>query len=216
MSPAGHIAPTPAPWPSDDPSSRRQTSESPPAPPPRARKLPRASAVGPDARARGSRVLVASLWRFWLLRGHTSEGSDWVERALVAAPEPALARARALVGLTCLDSRRGRSDCLRAQAAEAVSIATRAGRAHRCALPPGPRHAGLVHARGHARPSTWPWTWVPERATSTGATCLREASGCGPCVPSPERRGGSRQACCRSASTSSRRPTASTHRSCPW
>ena len=62
-----------------------------------------------------------------MLRGHTSEGSDWVERALVAAPEPALARARALVGLTCLDSRRGRSDRLRAQAAEAVSIATRVG-----------------------------------------------------------------------------------------
>lgn len=72
-------------------------------------------------------VLVASLWRFWLLRGHTSEGSDWVERALVAAPEPSLARARALVGLTCLDSRRGRSDRLRAKAAEAVSIAARVG-----------------------------------------------------------------------------------------
>jgi len=67
--------------------------------------------------------LVASLWRFWFLRGYTSEGSDWVERALKAAPGQQPARARALVGLTCLDARRGRSDRVRSQAAEAVAIA---------------------------------------------------------------------------------------------
>lgn len=70
-------------------------------------------------------ALVASLWRFWFLRGHTSEGADWVERALAAAHDPDLTYARALVGLTCLDARRGRSDRVRLQAAEAVAIAER-------------------------------------------------------------------------------------------
>jgi predicted ATPase/DNA-binding SARP family transcriptional activator len=68
-------------------------------------------------------ALTASLWRFWFLRGHSVEGSGWVERALDAAPQPTLARAQALVGLTGLDARRGRSGRVRAQAAAAVEIA---------------------------------------------------------------------------------------------
>jgi predicted ATPase/DNA-binding SARP family transcriptional activator len=66
--------------------------------------------------------LAASLWRFWFLRGHSVEGGRWVERALAVAPEPTRPRAAALVGLTGLDSRRGRSDRHRALGAEAMSI----------------------------------------------------------------------------------------------
>ena len=66
--------------------------------------------------------LAASLWRFWFLRGHSVEGARWVERALAVAPEPTRPRAAALVGLTGLDSRRGRSDRHRALGAEAMSI----------------------------------------------------------------------------------------------
>ena len=32
--------------------------------------------------------LVASLWRFWFVRGHAVEGARWVERALAVAPGP--------------------------------------------------------------------------------------------------------------------------------
>jgi predicted ATPase/DNA-binding CsgD family transcriptional regulator len=43
--------------------------------------------------------LCASLWRFWLLRGHLKEGWRWLERALVYKSEKATAaRARALEG----------------------------------------------------------------------------------------------------------------------
>src|SRR6478609_3526790 len=66
--------------------------------------------------------LAASLWRFWFVRGHSVEGARWVERALAVAPEPTRPRAAALVGLTGLDSRRGRSDRHRALGAEAMSI----------------------------------------------------------------------------------------------
>jgi predicted ATPase/DNA-binding SARP family transcriptional activator len=66
--------------------------------------------------------LAASLWRFWFLRGHSVEGARWVERALAVAPEPTRPRAAALIGLTGLDSRQGRSDRHRALGAEAMTI----------------------------------------------------------------------------------------------
>ena len=66
--------------------------------------------------------LVASLWRFWFLRGHAVEGARWVERALAVAPEPTRPRAAALIGLTGLDSRQGRADRHRALGAEALAI----------------------------------------------------------------------------------------------
>ena len=71
--------------------------------------------------------LAASLWRFWILRGHAVEGARWVERALAAAPAPTRPRAAALIGLTGLDSRQGRSDRHRALGAEAMSIVRRIG-----------------------------------------------------------------------------------------
>ena len=46
--------------------------------------------------------LAASLWRFWLVRGHWSEGRDWLARALAtdaaARIEPTVARALAAAG----------------------------------------------------------------------------------------------------------------------
>ncbi len=71
--------------------------------------------------------LVASLWRFWFLRGHAVEGARWVERALAVAPEPTRPRAAALIGLTGLDSRQGRADRHRALGAEAMAIVRQIG-----------------------------------------------------------------------------------------
>ena len=71
--------------------------------------------------------LVASLWRFWFLRGHAVEGARWVERALAVAPEPTRPRAAALIGLTGLDSRQGRADRHRALGAEALAIVRQVG-----------------------------------------------------------------------------------------
>ena len=71
--------------------------------------------------------LVASLWRFWFVRGYAIEGARWVERALAMAPEPSRPRAAALIGLTGLDTRQGRMDRHRALGAEALSIVRRIG-----------------------------------------------------------------------------------------
>lgn len=71
--------------------------------------------------------LVACLWRFWFLRGHAVEGARWVERALAVAPGPTRPRAAALIGLTGLDSRQGRSDRHRAMGAEALRIVRQIG-----------------------------------------------------------------------------------------
>lgn len=71
--------------------------------------------------------LTASLWRFWFIRGHSVEGARWVERALAVAPEPTRPRAAALIGLTGLDSRQGRSDRHRALGAEALAIMQQIG-----------------------------------------------------------------------------------------
>ena len=71
--------------------------------------------------------LVASLWRYWFVRGHAVEGARWVERALAVAPDPTRPRAAALIGLTGLDSRQGRGDRHRALGAEALAIVRQIG-----------------------------------------------------------------------------------------
>jgi predicted ATPase len=67
-------------------------------------------------------ALTASLWLFWFLRCQVVEGGQWADRALEAAPAPSRARAQALVGLTGLNARRGLSDRIRNQAADAVRV----------------------------------------------------------------------------------------------
>jgi predicted ATPase len=42
--------------------------------------------------------LVAALWKFWRLRGHSHEGRRWAEAALALAPQPSPAAAVALCG----------------------------------------------------------------------------------------------------------------------
>jgi predicted ATPase len=71
--------------------------------------------------------LAASLWRFWFIRGHAVEGARWVERALAVAPGLTRPRAAALIGLTGLDSRQGRSDRHRSLGAEAMAIVRQIG-----------------------------------------------------------------------------------------
>ena len=69
-----------------------------------------------------SLALAASLWRYWFLRCHVAEGGHWMDRVLDAAPEASVARAEALVGLTGLNARRGLSERIRYQAADAVQV----------------------------------------------------------------------------------------------
>ena len=66
--------------------------------------LDRALRTDPDQALR----LAASLWRFWLARGHFAEGSAWLERALPVASPRAGERSRALLALAFLDARLGR------------------------------------------------------------------------------------------------------------
>jgi predicted ATPase/DNA-binding SARP family transcriptional activator len=51
--------------------------------------------------------LAASLWRFWLARGHFAEGSRWLEATLAATPERTPLRARALLAAAAMHLRRG-------------------------------------------------------------------------------------------------------------
>ncbi|WP_026554721.1 AfsR/SARP family transcriptional regulator [Arthrobacter sp. 35W] len=74
--------------------------------------------------------LAASLWRYWFVRGHAVEGARWVERALAVASGPTRPRAAALIGLTGLYSRQGRSDRHRALGAEALEIVRQIGEPH--------------------------------------------------------------------------------------
>ena len=71
--------------------------------------------------------LGANLWRFWFVRGHAIEGARWLERALAVTPDPTRPRAAALIGLTGLDSRQGRSDRHRSLGAQATAIMRRIG-----------------------------------------------------------------------------------------
>ena len=47
--------------------------------------------VGENDRAETGLELVALLWRFWEMRGHFSEGRQWLEQALIKSEEAALA-----------------------------------------------------------------------------------------------------------------------------
>ncbi|MEM8531352.1 MAG: tetratricopeptide repeat protein [Chloroflexota bacterium] len=52
-------------------------------------------------------ILGASLWEFWYLRGHLSEGRHWLEAILTRNTLPILLRAKALSGVGVLTSEQG-------------------------------------------------------------------------------------------------------------
>ena len=72
--------------------------------------------------------LAASLWRFWLARGHFAEGSRWLEATLAAAPQRTPLRARALLATAAMNVRRGDFNArVPDLAVEAVAIMREAG-----------------------------------------------------------------------------------------
>ncbi|HEY2715716.1 MAG TPA: BTAD domain-containing putative transcriptional regulator, partial [Solirubrobacterales bacterium] len=76
--------------------------------------------------------LAVSLWGFWLMRGYLAEASRWLEELLAAAPEPSLARARALTAGTMISIRRGVYGRIEELAAESVAIFDQLG--DRCGM----------------------------------------------------------------------------------
>lgn len=67
--------------------------------------------------------LAASLWRFWVLRGHFREGQEWLERTLARWPAaPAQARADALNSAGNLAMARGDDGRAEARYEEALSL----------------------------------------------------------------------------------------------
>src|SRR6185503_1663784 len=72
--------------------------------------------------------LAAALGPFWQMRGHRSEGRSRLAAALARGPtEPSAARARALDWLGSIEGQAGRSEAVRALAAESVAVARVAG-----------------------------------------------------------------------------------------
>jgi len=66
--------------------------------------------------------LVATLWRFWLMRGYLAEGYRWLAASLAAAPEHTADRARALLATCLVGLRRGVYGRLREFGDESVAI----------------------------------------------------------------------------------------------
>ena len=67
--------------------------------------------------------LAAALWHFWNVRGHLSEGRDWLERTLAAHPDGVIAaRADALNGAGSLAYAQGDFDSARTRFEEALAI----------------------------------------------------------------------------------------------
>jgi predicted ATPase len=60
--------------------------------------------------AEGAVKLAASLWWFWQMRGHVTEGATWLERALALAPPENVETAQALNGSGTLAAAQGRYD----------------------------------------------------------------------------------------------------------
>jgi predicted ATPase len=66
--------------------------------------------------------LVATLWRFWLMRGYLAEGYRWLAASLAAAPEHTADRARALLATCLVGMRCGVCGRLREFGDESVAI----------------------------------------------------------------------------------------------
>lgn len=66
--------------------------------------------------------IAAALWRFWHDRGDRLEGASWLRAALAAVPEPSVARAEALHGLSVLALRIGAGEEALPTAREATAF----------------------------------------------------------------------------------------------
>jgi predicted ATPase/class 3 adenylate cyclase len=93
------------------------------------RELENVRAALDHARASpGDRLrLAADLAGFWLASGLWQEGRAALASALAAAPEPALERARALIGAAAIAREQGDFDAVAKHAAEALELASASG-----------------------------------------------------------------------------------------
>ena len=67
--------------------------------------------------------IAASIWRFWVTRGHLAEGFDWLERAIGAAPDAAPdLRIRALMGAGNIAFERGEYEAARPLYSQALAL----------------------------------------------------------------------------------------------
>jgi predicted ATPase/DNA-binding SARP family transcriptional activator len=104
--------------------------------------------------------LAVSLWRFWLARGHFSEGSRWLEATLAAAPERTPLRARALLAAAAMHVRRGDLTAhVPDLAVEAIAIM---------------REAGDDQALAQTLHLTGPLTWVEDGAWTRAVELVEE------------------------------------------
>jgi tetratricopeptide (TPR) repeat protein len=104
--------------------------------------------------------LAVSLWRFWLARGHFSEGSRWLEATLATAPERTPLRARALLAAAAMHVRRGGLTAhVPDLAVEAVAIM---------------REAGDDQALAQTLHLTGPLTWVEDGAWTHAIELVEE------------------------------------------
>lgn len=77
--------------------------------------------------ATGAAQLAASLARFWLVRGHWTEGRSWLEQALVP-PNPPEIRIRLLTGAAALMAMQGDYRASASHCEEALTLARESGR----------------------------------------------------------------------------------------
>jgi predicted ATPase/DNA-binding SARP family transcriptional activator len=68
-------------------------------------------------------ALCAALWRFWLVRGHLTEGRTWLERALEQRGEPRPVLAEALFGACALSAAAGAFEDARRYGADRLAVA---------------------------------------------------------------------------------------------
>jgi predicted ATPase/class 3 adenylate cyclase len=72
-------------------------------------------------------ALCAALWRFWIVRGHLTEGRMWLERALEEQREPRSVLAEALYGACALNAAAGAFERARQYGADRLAVVRELG-----------------------------------------------------------------------------------------
>ena len=72
-------------------------------------------------------ALCAALWRFWIVRGHLTEGRAWLERALEDQREPDAVLAEALFGACALNAAAGAFERARRYGADRLAVVRKLG-----------------------------------------------------------------------------------------